>query len=130
MLSSAHSLLQKPFPKIFVFDQKLHGTWSLNRLQFMADCLNEMESVEVWFGDTYEILMQKGIGQLITQDTPNLKIKELLSSFVTEWQPESRLVNIEISEKRLNRFSRYWEKVGPIILNVTVGDRQEPKLTK
>ena len=117
MLSSAHVLLQKPFPKIFVFDPLIHGTWSLNRIQFMADCLSEMESVEVWSGDTYEILMQKGIGQLITQNTPNLKIKELLSPFVPEWQPVPKLVNVEISEKRLKRFSRYWEKVGPLVLS-------------
>ena len=122
MLSSAHALLQKPFPKIFVFDPHLHGTWSLNRLQFVADCLSEMESVEVWVGDTYEILMQKGIGQLITQNTPNFKVKELLSPFVPDWQPVAKFVNVEISEKRLRRFSRYWEKVGPLVLSGTVSD--------
>jgi deoxyribodipyrimidine photo-lyase len=123
MLSSAHALLQKPFPKIFVFDPQLHGTWSLNRLQFVADCLNEMDEVEVWVGDTYEILMQKGIGQLITQDTPNLKVKELLSPFVPDWQPVTKFINVEISEKRLKRFSRYWEKVGPLVLSSTVSDK-------
>jgi deoxyribodipyrimidine photo-lyase len=130
MLSSANSLLQKPFPNIFVFDPKIHGTWSLNRLQFVADCLSEMESVEVWIGDTYEILMQKGIGQLITQDTPNLKIKELLSPFVPEWHSVPRLINVEISEKRLKRFSRYWEKVGPLMLNIAEDDKQVPQLNK
>jgi deoxyribodipyrimidine photo-lyase len=123
MLSSAHALLQKPFPKIFVFDPHLHGAWTLNRLQFVADCLSEMESVEVWVGDTYEILMQKGIGQLITQNTPNLKVKELLSPFVPEWQPVTKFVNVEISEKRLRRFSRYWEKVGSLVLSGTVSDK-------
>jgi deoxyribodipyrimidine photo-lyase len=125
MLSSAHPLLQKPFPKIFVFDPQIHGTWSLNRIQFMTDCLSEMESVEVWVGDTYEILMQKGVGQLITQDTPNLKIKELLSPFVPDWQPVPKLVNVEISEKRLKRFSRYWEKVGPLVLSEVISDGRE-----
>lgn len=123
MLSSAHALLQKPFPKIFVFDPHLHGAWSLNRLQFVADCLNEMDGVEVWVGDTYEILMQKGVGQLITQNTPNLKVKELLSPFVPDWQPVAKFVNVEVSEKRLKRFSRYWEKVGPLVLSGVVSDR-------
>jgi len=124
MLSSAHALLEKPFPKVFVFDPHLHGTWSLNRLQFVADCLSEMDSVEVWLGDTYEILMQKGVGQLITQDTPNLKVKGLLSPFVPDWQPVAKLVNIEISEKRLKRFSRYWEKVGSLVLSGVASDKQ------
>jgi len=116
MLSAAHELMKKPFPKIFVFDPQLHGNWPLNRLQFMADCLSEMSGVEVWAGDTNEVLMSRGVGQLITQDTPNKKVKELLAPFFPQWEPVARLVNVEISEKRMKRFSRYWEKVGPILL--------------
>lgn len=116
MLSSAHPLLRQPFPKFFVFDPLIHGNWSLNRLQFVADCLSEMGNVEVWYGDTYEILMSKNVGSVITQDTPNQKIKALLAPFLPKWQPVDKFVNVEISEKRLKRFSRYWEKVGPLIL--------------
>jgi deoxyribodipyrimidine photo-lyase len=116
MLSAAHDLLRNPFPKIFVFDPQLYGHWSLNRLQFVADCLSEMDGVEVWLGDTYEVLMQRGVGQIITQDTPNRKIKELLEPFAPRWQPESKLADVAISTKRLKRFSRYWEKVGPLVL--------------
>ena len=116
MLSAAHVLLQKPFPKIFVFDPEIYDSWSLNRLQFVADCLSEMQNVEVWVGNTYEILMQKGIGQVITQNTPNQKIKQLLSPFIPEWLPVPKLVNAELSDGRLKRFSRYWEKVGPLVL--------------
>ncbi len=81
MLSVAHPLLAKPYPKIFVFDPALHGDWSLNRLQFVADCLNDMENVEVWVGDTYDVLMQRGVGQVVTQDTPNPAIKAVLAPF-------------------------------------------------
>lgn len=116
MLSAAHALLKQPFPKIFVFDPQLHGSWTLKRLQFVADCLSEMEQVEVWVGNTYEILMKKGVGQLITQDTPNLKIKELLAPFLPNWHPVAKFTDVEVSEKRLKRFSRYWEKVGPVVL--------------
>lgn len=116
MLSGAHDLLKRPFPKMFVFDPQLYGDWSLNRLQFVADCLSEMNGVEVWLGDTYEVLMDRGVGQVITQDTPNKKIKALLEPFAPKWQPEVKLVGVAISSKRLQRFSRYWEKVGPLTL--------------
>lgn len=117
MLSAAHALLQQPFPKIFVFDPQLYSQWSLNRLQFVADCLNEMNGVEIWLGNTYEVLMQRGVGQIMSQDTPNLKIKALLEPFAPKWEPVPKLVNVEISRKRLQRFSRYWEKVGPLVLS-------------
>ncbi|OGV76760.1 MAG: DNA photolyase [Methylotenera sp. RIFCSPLOWO2_02_FULL_45_14] len=116
MLSAAHDLFKRPFPKFFVFDPQLYGHWSLNRLQFVADCLSEMDGVEVWLGDTCEVLMSRGVGQVITQDTPNRKIKALLAPFAPKWQPEAQLVDVKISTKRLKRFSRYWEKVGPLVL--------------
>jgi deoxyribodipyrimidine photo-lyase len=119
MLSSAHILLQQPFPKIFVFDPQIHGTWSLNRLQFVADCLSEMSGVEVWLGDTYDVLISRGVGLVTTQDTPNMKIRELLAPFIPKWQPVEKLINTEMSKGRLKRFSRYWEKAGPLLLGVT-----------
>ena len=116
MLSPTNPILKQPFPQFFVFDPQIHGAFSLNRLQFMADCLNEMPSVEVWIGDTYEVLMQRGVGRITTQNTPNLKLKSLLAPFSPVWEREQKLVDIEISSKRLKRFSRYWEKVGPLVL--------------
>lgn len=112
MLSSAHPLVHKPIPKIFVFDPKLYGKWPLKRIQFVADCLSEMLAVEVWIGDTYEVLQSRAVGQLITQETPNKQIKTMLEPFNTNWQPEMKFLDMEISEKRLKRFSRYWDKVG------------------
>jgi deoxyribodipyrimidine photo-lyase len=117
MLSPNNSVLNQPFPKIFVFDPQLHGDWPLNRLQFVMDCLSEMMNVEVWVGDTYEVLLQRSVGELITQATPNLKIREMLSPFLTKWQPVDKLVDVEMSDKRLQRFSRYWDKAGPLLLN-------------
>jgi deoxyribodipyrimidine photo-lyase len=116
MLSAAHPLMKRPYPKFFVFDPEIHGKWSLNRLQFVADCLNEMQEVEVWIGDTYEVLMKRGVGQITTQNTPNRKLKSILQPFSPQWEPVEKFVNIEISNKRLMRFSRYWEKVGPLVL--------------
>ncbi len=116
MLSTQNPLLDKPYPKIFVFDPVLCEHWSVNRLQFVADCLNEMMNVEVWVGDTHAVLMQKGVGQVVTQDTPNLKVKEMLAPFAPRWEPLQKLVNVKLSDKRLKRFSRYWEKVGPLLM--------------
>jgi deoxyribodipyrimidine photo-lyase len=36
----------------------------------------------------------------------------LLEPFNPVYQPEVKFAESEISEKRLKRFSRYWEKVG------------------
>jgi len=116
MLSAQNALLSKPYPKIFVFDPVLCGHWSLNRLQFVADCLHEMMNVEVWMGDTHTVLLQKGVGQVFTQDTPNLKLKEILAPFAPRWELAPRLANVRLSERRLKRFSRYWEKVGPLLM--------------
>ena len=112
MLSGAHPLLRRPMAKFFVFDDFLHGKWPLKRLQFMADCLNELQDVEIWAGDTREILKARGVGQIITQESPNRQLKALLEPFNPVYQPEVKFAESDISEKRLKRFSRYWEKVG------------------
>lgn len=120
MLSAANPLLEKPFPKIFVFDPQIHGAWSLNRLQFVADCLSEMKDVEVWLGDTYEVLLNRGVGRVITLETPHRRIRELLEPFVPKYEPVAKLAKVEVSAQRLKRFSRYWEKVGPHLLHSIV----------
>ena len=112
MLSASHALMRKPMAKFFVFDEYLHGKWPLKRLQFVADCLSELPDVEVWLGDTRDILKERGVGKVITQNTPNLQLKALLEPFQAEWQPELQFIDAEISEQRLKRFSRYWDKVG------------------
>ena len=112
MLSAAHPLLRRSMPKFFVFDEFLHGKWPLKRLQFVADCLSELQDVEVWIGDTREVLKERGVGQVFTQDTPNKQVKALLEPFNPVWIPEVKFAESDIGEKRLKRFSRYWEKVG------------------
>jgi deoxyribodipyrimidine photo-lyase len=112
MLSAAHPLLRKPMPKIFVFDEFLYGKWPLKRLQFLADCLSELQDVEIWIGDTRAVLNERGVGQIVTQTTPNVQIKALLEPFNPIWQPEVKFTEVEVSDKRLKRFSRYWDVVG------------------
>jgi len=112
MLSSAHPLLRRPMPKIFVFDDFLYGKWPLKRLQFLADCLSELQDVEIWIGDTRAVLNERGVGQVVTQATPNTQIKVLLEPFNPIWQPEVKFTDAIIGDKRLKRFPRYWEVVG------------------
>jgi deoxyribodipyrimidine photo-lyase len=116
MLSPTNPLMNLAMPKIFVFDEILYGNWPLKRLQFMADCLSEMPNVEIWLGDTREVLREAGVGQVISQNTPNLQVKALVSPFNPIWQDEEKLTDVELSLKRLARFTRYWEKVGPALM--------------
>jgi deoxyribodipyrimidine photo-lyase len=111
MLSAAHPLLKNSIPKFFVFDDYLHGKWPLKRLQFVADCLNELSNVEMWIGDTFQVLDERGVGNLTTQRTPNLDIRSTLEPFKVQWQAEELFTDAEISEKRMKRYSRYWSKV-------------------
>ncbi len=117
MLSPTHPLMQITFPKIFVFDPLQYQHWPIYRLQFLADCLSEMPEVEVWFGDTDEILKQQAIGHLITQQTPNQRYKDLLAAFNVQWEPEPMLSQEAIGERELRRFSRFWEKIKDALLH-------------
>jgi deoxyribodipyrimidine photo-lyase len=125
MLSAAHPLLRKPMPKIFVFDDFLYGKWPLKRLQFLADCLSELQDVEIWIGDTRAVLNERGVGQIVTQATPNTQLKALLEPFNPIWQPEVKFTEVEISDKRLKRFSRYWDVVGTEMFGDSVESQQQ-----
>jgi deoxyribodipyrimidine photo-lyase len=119
MLSSSNPLTKLAMPKYFIFDEALYDDWPLKRIQFMADCLAEMSGVEVWLGDTREVLQTLGVGQVISQNTPSLQVKALLAPFNPIWQEEEKFTHVDISLKRLERFSRYWEKVLPDVLGVS-----------
>lgn len=115
MLSPKHALMQHSVPKIFIFDPVLHGRWPLKRLQFVADCLAELQGVEIWLGDVRDILNTREVGRLITQQTPNHTLKNILRPYQLDWRPEVPFIDLPISENRLKRFSRYWDKVGPAL---------------
>lgn len=117
MLSPTHPVMKLAMPKFFIFDELLYDKWPLKRIQFMADCLSEMPNVEVWLGNTGNVLQERGVGQVISQNTPNLQVKALLSGFNPIWQDEPKITNEELSINRLQRFTHYWEKVGPSIMN-------------
>jgi deoxyribodipyrimidine photo-lyase len=120
MLSPAHQLYQGEQKKIFVFDQVHYKNWSLNRLQFLADCLAEMPEVEVWKGDTLEVLKLLNCGHIETQKTPNMTIRHLLSKCHVRYIDEPAIYSEATKEKLhargLMRFSKYWSYVGEEIL--------------
>jgi deoxyribodipyrimidine photo-lyase len=116
MLSPRNPLMRLALPKLFVFDDVLYQDWPLKRIQFMADCLSEMPDVQVWIGDTRTVLQELNIGQVFSQNTPNMQIKSMLAAFNPIWQEEEHFVNVDVSLQRLERFSRYWEKVQPEIV--------------
>ncbi|CEN55685.1 FAD-binding domain-containing protein [Candidatus Methylopumilus turicensis] len=120
MLSPAHALYQRNQKKIFVFDPIHYKNWSLNRLQFMADCLAEMPEVEVWTGDTLALLEILGCGHVETQSTPNSMLRHLLSkcsvTYIEEPAIYSDVTKEKLHARGLMRFSKYWNFVGEEIL--------------
>lgn len=115
MLSSNHSLLNRTEKKVFIFDPDLYRTWSINRLQFIADCLVEMPELEVWQGPTSLILEKLDAKKIVTQNTPNLKLMDLINGYEIELIDEDKIypdeVNSRLSKTNLKRFSKYWSLV-------------------
>lgn len=115
MLSPTNPLMNLAMNKVFVFDERLHEAWPIKRIQFVMDCLSEMPMVDVWIGQTDEVLAALGIGQVITQNTPNQQIRSLISPFNPIWENEEPLVDAEVSLDQLSRFSKYWKQIKPAI---------------
>lgn len=109
MLNSNHALLQLPYEKIFIFDPAFYQDWSILRLQFIADCLIEMPTVQVWVGNTSEILAQLNTQNIITQDTPNLRIKEQILGYPVTWHPEEKVCQTNLTAADIKSFSRFWK---------------------
>ena len=120
MLSSNHALLNSTEKKVFIFDPELYRTWSINRLQFIADCLVEMPGLEVWQGPTGVVLEKLGARKIVTQKTPNLKVMDLLSQYEIELIDEDKIYPDEVysnlSKTNLKRFSKYWSFVSSYFL--------------
>ena len=120
MLSSNHALLSRTEKKVFIFDPELYRTWSINRLQFIADCLVEMPGLEVWQGSTAVILEKLGARKIVTQKTPNLKVMNLVNQYEIELIDEDKIYPDEVystlSKANLKRFSKYWSLVSSYFL--------------
>jgi deoxyribodipyrimidine photo-lyase len=79
-----------------------------------------MPEVEVWVGNTAEVLNKIGVNKVMTQNTPNLKLKAMIApygaEYVQEQEPYSQSVAKKLGPKEIKRFSKYWNIVGPEIL--------------
>ncbi len=109
MLNSEHSLMQLPHDKVFIFDLDYYQDWSVIRLQFIADCLAEMPNVTVWVGNTNQVLSHLKINTIITQNTPNLSLKELVSAYPVMWHAEDKVCDTSLSPADIKSFSRFWK---------------------
>ncbi len=109
MLRSNHPLLQQSYEKVFIFDPDFYQGWSTMRLQFIADCLVEMPSVNVWIGNPSEIFASLNTQKIITQNTPNLKLKQQVEGYSVTWQPEERVSSANLTTADIKSFSRFWK---------------------
>ncbi|TSA56854.1 MAG: DNA photolyase [Methylophilaceae bacterium] len=120
MLSQECPLYIKSQRKIFVFDEALYKDWDLKKLQFLADCLAEMPEVEIWLGDTLEVLKELNTGSVETQMTPNTALRKRLSAcnvtYVEEQSIYLETTKQKLYSKGVVRFSKYWNEVGAEIL--------------
>ena len=109
MLRSNHPLLQQSYEKVFIFDPDFYQGWSTMRLQFIADCLVEMPIVKVWIGNPSEIFASLNTQKIITQNTPNIKLKQQVEGYSVTWQPEERVSSANLTTADIKSFSRFWK---------------------
>ncbi len=109
MLNSNHPLLTLPHEKIFIFDPDFYQNWSIIRLQFIADCLVEMPNVNVWIGNANEIFASLNIQKIMTQNTPNLMLKQQVAGYPVTWQPEESVCSANLTTADTKSFSRFWK---------------------
>ncbi len=123
MLSPENPLYDTQHQKVFIFDPIILDDWAISRLQFIADCLAEMPDIEVWVGNTVEVLNALNVKNIVTQNTPNLMLKSLVKEYEvfyeTDLAPYSDFVASKIKPNDLKRFSKYWNVVGAEILKTS-----------
>jgi deoxyribodipyrimidine photo-lyase len=109
MLSNKHPLLTQPYEKIFIIDPDFYQNWSIIRLQFIADCLIEMPDVKVWIGNASEAFSLLNTQQIMTQNTPNIKLKQQATGYPVMWHPEQKVCSANLTATDIKSFSRFWK---------------------
>ena len=96
---------------VFVFDPEVIAKWSLKRIVFVYECLLEFPAIDVYVGDTNDVLNKIADAGIVTtrsvapwwkrvaQDIPAMNVVDL-PAFVAPEKPVD-----------VTRFSRYWGKV-------------------
>ena len=80
-----------------------------------------MPDLEVWIGDTREVLEKIQAGRIETQVTPNTELRTLLAqwdvAYVDESAIYSKKTQAKLSSLGILRFSKYWNVISDEILN-------------
>ena len=111
-------------PAVFVFDDLVLNGYgvSLNRIQFMYECLLEMP-VRILRGDPMQVLLEEadriGATRVVSTRTPAPRFKQIVARL--ESSIEVEVINpqpfIETDgDLDLKRFSRFWQKVQTQVL--------------
>jgi hypothetical protein len=103
-------------PALFVFDPEQMGGWSLNRIQFVYECLLELP-VEIRRGHALAEIpryaAESGANQLLAMTSPDPWIRRTLerlrASMPVQVRNPEPFVDLP-PQIDLKRFSRYWQK--------------------
>jgi deoxyribodipyrimidine photolyase len=123
-LNPNSSALQKAphAPAIFVFDDALLENWhiSFKRILFIYECLLELPVV-IRRGDVAQEVAQfaseHNATQIYTNESPSPRHRQLCQQIVEQMPKGTRLnilpapafTDVDVREKDLKRFSRYWK---------------------
>lgn len=110
MLNPDHPLMNLPHDKVFIFSPDYYKDWSILRLQFIADCLAELPEVSIWIGEPIQVFRELNVYKILTQETPNHKLKNQASGYLTDWIPDKRVSTAAKADlKSISSFSRFWK---------------------
>lgn len=111
-------------PSVYVFDQEqlTQEQWSLKRVGFVYECLLEMP-VSIRKGDPVREVVafaaEHEADTVVTMATPDTRILQQISALrmrtkvqIIEPEPFVRVSD----QVDLRRFSRYWQRVEPLII--------------
>lgn len=76
-------------------------------LQFIADCLVNMPNVTVWIGQTNAVMQHLKTQRIITQDTPNQQLKQLVGGYPITWQPEKKVCTTALKPEEITSFTKF-----------------------
>lgn len=111
-------------PAVFVFDDLVLNGYgvSLNRIQFMYECLMEMP-VRILRGDPMRVLLEEagraGATSIISTWTPAPRFKQIVDQLLSTIEVQVIFPQPFIEtdgDLDLKRFSRFWQKVQTQVL--------------
>ncbi|MGL4232433.1 MAG: hypothetical protein ACRCWJ_13800 [Casimicrobium sp.] len=99
--------------RVFVLDPafiECEG-WTLKRVQFIVDCVAEMQQVRVFHGALSDVCHALSATSIVTQTTPNhaiLRWLDTVSPLPLAWHEASPFVQYD---GKLTRFTAYWKTI-------------------